>query len=114
MPLGNYVILEDGVPERLHFVSHTLETRTITDPKTLQPAARNVALFQVDRVNGQLLIMNGVPYTAILSVMAEGLYGKLEAYLPGNVYRDYEFIITKRGIGYTTKYTVEVIPLSTR
>lgn len=107
MPLGNYVILEAGIPERVHFTSHTLETRTITDPRTLQPVSRNIALFNVDRLNGQEV-------TAQLSVMAEKLYAKLEAYLPGQVYRGYDFIITKRGEGFRTTFGVEAIPISAR
>ncbi len=105
MPLGNYVILEEGVPERVHFISHVLDKRDITDPKTLQPVTRNVALFTVDRLNGQ-------PVNAMLSVMAEKLYAKFEAYLPGQVYRNYDFIITKRGTGFRTTFTVEIVPLA--
>ncbi len=107
MPLGNYVILQDGVPERVHLVAHTLELRDVTDSRTLLPTKKNVAIFNVDRLNGQ-------PVTAQLSVMAEGLYAKLEAYLPGQLYRGYEFIITKRGTGFTTRFSVEAIPLYTK
>ncbi len=106
MPLGNIVMLKSGIPERMHFASHIIEKRTITDPRTGNPALRNVLVFDVDRYNGQ-------PSTAKFSTMAEKLYGKLEAYLSGQLYRGYEFIITQRGEGFRTDWTVEAIPLAT-
>ena len=105
MPLGNYVILTQDTPERMHFTDHRLETRTITDSLTLKPTPKNVALFTVDRLNGQ-------PVAAQFSVMAETLYAKFEAYLKDNLYRNYEFIVTQRGFGFQTRYTVEAIPLT--
>ena len=107
MPLGNYVILKPDTGERMHFVEHRIEPRTVTDNVTLRPKAVNVLVLSVDRLNGQAV-------AAQFSTMSETLYAKLEAYLAGNVYRNYEFIITQRGTGFQTRYTVEAIPLVTR
>jgi len=107
MVLQNYVILETGVPARVHFASHVIERRTITDPRTLQPATRNVLVFDVDRLNGKEVM-------AKYSVMAEKHAAQFEAYLAGELYRGYDFIITKRGEGFRTVWTVEAIPLASR
>jgi hypothetical protein len=105
MPLGNIVMLDPDVPERMHFTDHTIVSRDITDPTTGRPATRKVLEFSVDRMNGQ-------PAAAKFSTMAETLYSQLEPFLSGQVYRQYEFIITKRGGGYRTRYTVDRIPSS--
>jgi len=103
MPLGNIVILEEGVPERMHFTGHRITTRDITDPDTGRPGTRNVLEFDVDSLNGGAV-------SAKWSTMSEKLYGLLEPFLPGQVYRSYEFIITRRGTGFRTVYTVDKIP----
>jgi hypothetical protein len=103
MPLGNYVLLEQGVPERMHFSGHAIEVRTITDPQTGRPGTRNVLVMDVDRLNGN-------PTTAKFSTMAETLYRQFEPYLPNQVYRNYEFIVKQTGSGFQTRYTVDRIP----
>lgn len=105
MPLGNWVMLESDVPERMHFTDHLVEARDTTDPTTGRPTTRNVLVFSVDR-------LNGASVNAKFSTMAETLYAQLEAFLPNQVYRQYEFIITKRGTGYRTKYTVDKVLLA--
>ena len=105
MPLGNIVMLVADVPERMHFTQHVITDRDITDPLTGKPATRKILEFDVDRLNGAAV-------NAKWSTMAESLYVQLEAYLPNQVYKQYEFIITKRGTGYRTKYTVDKIPLA--
>lgn len=104
MPLGNWVMLDSGIPERVHLIDHALVEKEITDPDTGRPAVRKSCVFDVDRLNGE-------PVTAQLSVMAEKLFASLEPYLPGKAYRDYEFVITKTGARYRTSYSVQVIPL---
>ena len=104
MPLGNIVMLEPDIPERMHFTAHVIAKRDITDPLTGKPGIRNVLEFDVDRLNGAAV-------SAKFGTFSEGLYGKLEAYLAGQVYKNYEFIISKHGTGYHTRYKVETIPL---
>lgn len=105
MPLGNIVILNPDIPERMHFTNHTIVNRDITDPTTGRGATRKVLEFDVDRLNGQ-------PAAAKFSTMAETLYAQFEAYLPNQLYRQFEFIVTRRGSGFRTQYTVDRIPLS--
>ncbi len=104
MPLGNWVMFKEGIPERVHLIDHAIGPKEITDPNTLRPVTRNTCVFDVDRLNGESV-------KAQLSVMAEKLFAQFEPYLPGKVYRDYEFVITKTGSGLRTSYSVQVIPL---
>jgi len=103
MPLQNYVILEPGKPERVHFSDHHLERREISDPKTGRPTFRNVCVFDVDEVNG-------LKTPSQLSVISEKLFASLEPYLPGKEYLNYDFTITKVGAGFTTSFSVQVTP----
>jgi hypothetical protein len=105
MVLQNYVMLQQGVPARLHFYDHAVEVRTITDPGTGRPANRNVLVFEVDNLNGN-------PVSSKFSTMSEKLAGQFAAYLPDKGYRTYDFIITMRGSGFQTAYTVQAIPRS--
>jgi hypothetical protein len=102
-PLGNYVILQSGVPERMHFTDDHIEVRTVTDNVTLKPKQVNVQIFSVDQ-------LNGAQVAAQFSTMSESLYAKFAAYLPNQLYRNYDFIVTQNGTGYTTRYTVQAIP----
>ena len=101
--LQNYVILESGIPTRLHFTDHHIERRNITDPVTGQPTSRNTLVFEVDR-------MDGAPVMSKFSTMAEKLAGKLEPYLADKSYTKFEFTITMTGEGFRTVYTVAVTP----
>jgi len=109
MPLQNYVIFQNGVPERLHFTDHAYEQVTITDPRTLRPGVRNRLSMSVDEINGSKTDSHGLPIIARLSVLAAGLEGKLAPYLPNKDYLRYDFVITQTGTGDLTKYTVQVI-----
>ena len=102
--LENYVILETGIPTRVHFTDHHIMKRTITDPLTGEPGTRNVLVFEVDRMDGR-------PVTAKYSTMSEKHATQFEPYLEGKVYRDYEFTITRTGEGFRTVYSVAVIPV---
>jgi hypothetical protein len=103
MPLGNWIMFEEGVPERLHFTGFRKERREITDPGTGGGSFRMAAIFDVDEENGH-------PVTAQLSVIAEKLYGQLEPYTRDNSYKDFDFTITKTGSGFRTSYSVVVTP----
>jgi len=51
MVLQNYVILQEGIPARLHFFDHAIEKITITDQMTGEPAIRRRLVFEVDKLN---------------------------------------------------------------
>jgi hypothetical protein len=107
MVLQNNIILQDGVPARLHIVDHRIERRTITDPTTLGSVIRNTLVLNVDRLDGRAV-------EAVLSTMAEKLAGQFEPYLKDKSYRTYEVIITQRGEGFQRRWTVQFIPFVTR
>jgi len=104
MVLQNYIILQDGVPARLHFRDHLLMTKTITDPTSRQPASRNTLDFDVDRLDGR-------PVISKMSIMAEKFAGKFQPYLADKSYVDYDFIITVTGEGFRRNWTVQPIPI---
>jgi hypothetical protein len=103
--LENYVMLETGIPTRLHFTDHRIQRRTVTDPVTGEPASRNVLVLDVDRMDGR-------PAVAKYSTMSEKHAMQFEPYLEGKRYRDYEFTITRTGEGFLTQYSVSVVPIT--
>ena len=107
MVLQNTIILQDGVPARLHFTDHHIERRTITDSATGQGVGKNTLVMNVDRLDGRLV-------EAVLTTMAEGLALELDPYLKDKSYRNYEVIITQRGDGFRRRWTVQFIPFVTR
>lgn len=103
MVLENYVILETGVPARLHFTDHVIQRRTVTDPITGGATTRNVLVFDVD-------LLNGREVAAKYSIMAEKHAGQFAGYLPDKTYRDYEVVITRTGEGFRTSWSVQFLP----
>lgn len=103
MVLENYVLLETGVPARVHFTDHAIQRRTVTDPMTGEPTTRNVLVFDVAQLNGREVF-------AKYSIMAEKHAGQFSAYLKDKSYRDYDFIITKSGEGFRTSWSLQVVP----
>jgi len=103
MVLENYVMLETGIPARVHFTDHVIQKRTVTDPITGGSTTRNVLVFEVDELNGRQV-------AAKYSIMAEKHAGQFKPYLEGNEYRGYDFTITKTGEGFRTNWTLQVIP----
>jgi len=97
-------MLEQGIPERMHFSAFFKGTRDIIDSVTGRVVPKNVAEFDVDRLNGQ-------PTNAKFSVLAEKLFAQLEPYTLDNTYKNYEFVVTRIGAGFTTSFSVQVIPL---
>ena len=104
MVLQNYVILQPGVPARMHFADHSIDARIITDPVTMKPKSVNSLVFDVDRLNGQSVVSK-------FSTISEKLANQFAAYLADKSYTKYEFIITLRGTGFQSAYTVQAVPL---
>ena len=103
MVLENYVMLETGVPARVHFTDHVIQARTVTDPITGGPTTRNVLVFDVDELNGRKV-------AAKYSIMAEKHAGQFSAYLADKSYRDYDVVITRSGEGFRTSWSVQFLP----
>jgi thiamine biosynthesis lipoprotein ApbE len=102
--LENYVLLETGIPTRLHFTDHRIERRLITDQQTGQPTTRNVLVLDVDRMDGRAV-------AAKYSVMAEKHAAQFEPYLADKSYTKFEFTIVRTGEGFRTTYSTTPTPL---
>jgi len=103
MVLQNYVELSDGVPARMHFYDHAIVRKTITDPTTGKPSARNALVFDCDQVNGQEVETK-------FSTMSEKLAGLFQPYLADKSYVNYEFVVTASGEGFRRTFTLQAIP----
>ena len=103
MVLQNYVMLETGIPARMHFTDHNILRKDITDSLTGGGTSRNALVFEVDQ-------LNGLPVTAQFSTLAEKLAMEFKPYLDDKSYRDYDVQITKHGSGFRTSYSVQFLP----
>jgi hypothetical protein len=103
MVLDNYVRLEEGVPTRIHVADHAIVTREIRDTLTGWQKPTTILELRVDEEGGR-------PVAKVLSVTAEKLAQQLAPYLPGHLYRQYTYTITRRGSGFATAYQVQVEP----
>ena len=103
MVLENYVVLPEGRPVRLHFTEHGMVDRDIPDPLLGFPKRVTTLVFLVDEEDGR-------PVAKSLDITAEGLAAQLAGYLVDQQYRRYDIIITRRGSGFGTKYTVVASP----
>ncbi len=105
MVLDNYVAFEDGASKRLHFTADHLGDRPVRDPLLGVEKMLTVLVLQVDEEDGQ-------PVAKLLSITSQNFAAQLAGYLPNQLYRGYDFIITRRGTGFGIKYTVIAIPRS--
>ena len=103
MVLQNYIELQEGVPAKMHFTDHDIVPRGILDPDTKKPKSVTTLVFQVDELNGR-------PANATFSVVAEKLAAMLEPWLADSRYRQVDLIITRRGSGFMTAFSVEPSP----
>lgn len=101
----NYLKLENDVPVRVHFDDLNRVERVIRDPDLGKDKTVESRMFWVDRIDGE-------PAAKSFSVLSEGLWQQLEPYTQNQRFRDFEFVITRRGAGYQTKYEVEAIPIA--
>ncbi|MBT9164924.1 MAG: hypothetical protein DDT23_00935 [candidate division WS2 bacterium] len=103
MVLGNYVILQEGVPTKMHFTDHWIETRTITDPLTGRTKQVRALVFQVAE-------LNGAPVVAYYSTISERHALQFAPYLEGKKYRVMNFTVTMLGSGFAREWQVKVEP----
>ena len=103
MVLQNHVMLQNGIPARMHFTDHQVIARTITEPQTGRPATRNVLELSVDSLDGR-------PVSAVFSTMAEKLAAQFAPYLGDKSYTKYDFVVTQRGDGFARTWTVQASP----
>lgn len=103
MVLQSYVELKPGVPARMHFVEHWIETISPTDPLVGRPLPKRRLRFAVDELNGQAV-------QTYYSTMSQKHAADFELFLEGKKYRGYDFIVTFGGSGWQTEYTVQPVP----
>ena len=101
--LMNYVALEKDVPTRMHFTDHYLVEREIWDDKLGKYKSVKSLVFWVDQLNGE-------PTARTFSVISDTLATILRPSLPDHSYIDKEYVITKRGEGFGTRYEVQINP----
>lgn len=101
--LMNYIALEKDVPARLHFTDHYTVEREVWDDKLGKFKPVKSLVFWCDELNGE-------PTAKTFSVLSEGLATILRPYLPNQTYVNNDFLITKRGEGFGTRYEVQPIP----
>jgi len=99
--LTNYVELVKDVPTRLHFTDHYYVERLIMDKELKREKMVRSLVMWVDRLNNE-------PCARTLSVLSKKLADFLEPYLEGRRFRDFDFVITKRGEGFLTDWQIRV------
>ena len=102
MVLQNYVILQPGVPARIHFSDHEVRVKTITDPLTGREKKLNVLIFTVDELNAREVV-------SYYSITSQKHAADFTPFLGANRYRDYDFVITLSGSGDRREYQVQTI-----
>lgn len=101
--LMNYIELPRDVPTRLHFTDHYTVEREIWDAALGKFKTVKSLVFWCDELNGE-------PTAKTLSVLSESLATMLRPYLPDHAYINNDFVITKRGEGFSTRYEVQAVP----
>jgi len=101
MVLQNYVILQEGVPARMHFVDHEITSREITDPLTNKPKTVKALVLTVDE-------LNGTPIHGFYSTISEKHAVQFSPYLEGKTYREKVITITQMGKGFSRDWLVKV------
>ena len=103
--LMNYVALEKDTPTRMHFTDHYIVEREIWDEKLGKYKMIKSLVFWVDKLNGE-------PTARTFSVVSESLASMLRPSLPDHSYIDKEYVITKRGEGFATRYELQIEPIT--
>lgn len=99
--LGNWVVLEPGVPKKLHLKEHKFASRSITD--SIFGGTREVRslVFLVDEEDDAAV-------DKMYSVVSDRLASDLSGYLEGHRYRGYSFTIIKDAPGPVAPRILEV------
>lgn len=101
--LMNYIELEKDVPARLHFTDHYTVTREIWDKNLNRFKEITSLVFWCDELNGE-------PAARTFSVISESLATMLRPSLPNHEYINFDYVITKRGEDFSTRYEVQKVP----
>lgn len=99
----NYIALQPDTPTRMHFTDHYMVKREIWDKELNRMKWVETLTFWCDELDGR-------PEARTFSVLSKDLAGHLQPFLADHDYRMKDFIITKTGTQFMTKYTVQVLP----
>lgn len=101
--IENWVKLKPGIPKRLHFVNHAVESRRILDPVMKTSKDISSLVFAVDREDG-------LAVTKSFSVVSEKLAGDLAGWVEGKRYVAHEFTLIKDAPGFVPPRILSVEP----
>jgi hypothetical protein len=104
---ANYVSLYPDIPCRMHFTDRYFVDRDIRDGESGRLKTLKTLVMWTDEVNS-------LPSAKTFSVLSQQLTALLEPYLIDHAYRNWDFIITKNGSGFATKFKLEAIPRQQR
>jgi len=103
MVMMNYLVLENDKPTQLHFTDHLFADRMVYDRDMGKEKPVRSLVFWVDEVDAS-------PVFKTFSILSPRLAALFEPYLFDSRFRDYDFLITKRGGGYLTTWSLEATP----
>lgn len=102
--LMNYVSLGEGVPTRMHFTDSYYVEREVWDENFGRMKKVRSLVFWVDELGGE-------PAARTFSVLSKKLADLFDPYLVNNRFTEFDFVVTKKGEGFATEYTVQAIPV---
>ena len=99
MVLQNYKKLTSGVPARMHFTDHSLQSKEIRDPDTGRLKTLNTLVFEVDE-------WDGLKVQSTYSITSDKHALDFAPYLGDKSYRNFTFEVTQIGSGYLRTFKV--------
>ena len=102
MTFSNFVKLEPGIPVRLHFTDYYEVNREIRDKESGRLKRVDTKVFYVNEEDGETV-------SKTFSIMSQKLFAHFIPFLPGNDYRNHDFVITQMGDGFYSDWNVQVI-----
>lgn len=101
--LMNYIELPQDTPVRMHFTDHYDMGREIWDNDLGRMKRVQSLVFWCDELDGR-------PEARTFSILSRDLTARFEPFLKDNAYRMKDFVVTKTGTKFLTKYQVQVLP----
>ncbi len=102
MTFSNFVALEPGIPQRLHFTDWYKVEREVFDKESGRQKRVKTNVFYVNEIDGQT-------DSRTFSIMSQKLWAHFIPFLEDNAFRGYDFIITQMGDGFQKDWNVQVI-----
>ena len=97
--LGNFVVLQDGIPKRLRFADHRIYPKTQKDSISNRTKVVNTLQFDVVEEDGR-------PVSKVYEIQGEKHARQFAPELDGKTYVGRTVEITPHGKGFLKEYTV--------